>query len=126
MSSHTLDVKNQLESFKQLQNGWLDGQGLAPPHESLNWLEQQIDQHYPEELARPYMYPTPEGNVRAEWDFDCWTSSLEIDFHDKTGHWHQLNIDTDEEAFQVIELENAESWCILKQMIEQLAGKANG
>ena len=56
-----LDISAQLDDLRLMKNGWLEGEGLAPPPEGLDWLSQAFDDHYSENLPPPYLYPTEEG-----------------------------------------------------------------
>ena len=105
-----LDVPARLEELSSLQDGWLDGKGISPSPEGLEWLANAFDTRYPEELPLPSLYPTAEGGIRAEWSVKRYEVSLEIDLSKKTGEWHQLNLDTDEEDTHSLNLETDEGW----------------
>ena len=57
---HPLDIPAQLDDFRHMQDGWLEGEGLAPSHDGLDWLTATFTQRYQTELPLPYIYPTPE------------------------------------------------------------------
>ena len=61
-----LDISARLDDLRLMKNGWLEGNGLAPPHEGLDWLSRAFDDHYPKNLPLPYLYPTEEGGVQAD------------------------------------------------------------
>ncbi len=94
---HPLDIRNRLDEFRNLKDGWLEGKGIAPSQEGLDWLTQAFEKHYPSEMPLPYLYPTAEGNVLAEWSIEQNEISLEIDLGKHVGEWHCLNMDTDKE-----------------------------
>lgn len=52
----------------KLEPGWLDGDGTAYDPVQLAWLAERlgavVSRH---RLPVPYIYPTPEGYVQAEW-----------------------------------------------------------
>ena len=62
-----LDFGAQLDELRLLQDGWLEGEGIAPPSAGLDWLHDAFDRHFPDEAPLPYLYPTETGGVQAEW-----------------------------------------------------------
>ncbi|MCK4343185.1 MAG: hypothetical protein KAY37_15840 [Phycisphaerae bacterium] len=105
-----LDIPARLDELRSLQDGWLDGKGIAPSSEELDWLAKAFDARYPEDLPLPFVYPTAEGGIRAEWSVKPYEMSLEIDLSKKTGEWHQLKMDTDDEDTRSLNLETDEDW----------------
>jgi len=104
------DVGARLDEFRNLKNGWLDGKGIAPEKDGLDWLFRQFETMYPEELETPYLYPTPEGGIQAEWSINSQEITLEVDLADHKGEWHQLDLASDKEIFEELNLDEAESW----------------
>lgn len=74
-----LDIETRLEDLATLQDGWLNGKGKALDGGMLQRLAQDFDQYFDTELPLPYLYPTPEGGIQAEWAFAGSEISLEID-----------------------------------------------
>ncbi len=116
-----LDISAQLDDLRLMKNGWLEGEGLAPPHEGLDWLSRAFDKHYPENLPSPYLYPTEEGGVQAEWSFKQDEVSLRIDLGSHAGGWHALNMETDADASRTLNLDRAESWDWIGRQIQQMS-----
>jgi hypothetical protein len=97
-----LDIETRLEELAQLRDGWLDGKGRAPERAALLRLAQAFDEHYAPDLQLPYLYPTAEGGVQAEWTLGAWEVSLEIALpamaaqyqalHRKTGESRELDL----------------------------------
>ncbi len=112
-----LDIRTRVEELKALKPGWLDGKGLVHSRDGLDWLGDSFEALDPEELPRPYLYPTPEGSVLAEWQQKPWSLSLEIDLEAKVGEWHALNLETDIEETATINLRNFEGWSQLAQSV---------
>ena len=73
-----LDVARRLSDLAGLQPGWLDGAGVALNGEGLRWATSLLIS-VEQELPRPYLYPTPEGRLQAEWSFHGAEVSAEID-----------------------------------------------
>lgn len=120
-----LDIETRLEELAQLQNGWLDGKGLAPHPEGLCLLTQAFDEYFAANLPLPYLYPTAEGGIQAEWTLGDWEVSLEITLptlqaeyqalHLKTGESHELEL-----ALTVVE---DGGWSTLNDAIQALQRK---
>ena len=113
-----LDVAARINEFKILKDGWLDGRGLAPPHDGLDWLAGKLLQHFSNGSPLPYLYPTAEGGIRAEWSMKPFELSLEIDLAKRTGKWHSLNLDNDEEDIHSLKLDDA-GWKWLISVVQR-------
>ncbi|MSU80260.1 MAG: hypothetical protein EXS16_19480 [Gemmataceae bacterium] len=101
-----LDVRHRIAELKQLTNGWFDGIGLAPAHDRLDQLATAFENNFPgDELRLPFLYPTPEGGVRAEWSFKSHEISFEINLENRIGRWHDLNLANDTDDSREISLE---------------------
>jgi hypothetical protein len=105
-----LDVRTRLTEFKLLRAGWLDGVGVAPSPEGLDWLAAAFEQHWLSDLPRPHLYPTAEGGVRAEWSLLPHELSLDIGLSARTGVWHALNLDDDSDESRTLNLNQASVW----------------
>src|SRR5437762_1463515 len=73
VSVQSLDMQDQqiaarLGEIAGLDDGWLDGQGVAPDKAKMRQIYQRLVGHYPEMLPLPSIVPTPEGNLLLEWD----------------------------------------------------------
>ncbi|OQC41351.1 MAG: hypothetical protein BWX66_00753 [Deltaproteobacteria bacterium ADurb.Bin058] len=105
------DVAARLEDLKALRDGWLDGdKGFAPDKKGLDWLAEAFQRGYPDELPLPYLYPTAEGGVQAEWSLNGWEISLEIDLERKHGEWHALEMTTETEEEKSLKLDEPDDW----------------
>ena len=82
-----LDVPSRLYEFRALKDGWLEGEGSALSREGLEWLTTQFEQCYPSDLPLPYLYPTPEGSVRAEWSEGANAVVLETNLDSHSALW---------------------------------------
>ena len=95
LATAPLDVAAQLTDLAQLEDGWLNGEGRAPDRDGLAWLADRFERSWPRDLPSPYLFPTPEGGVLAEWALPPYAISLDIDLGAHTGEWHALNLETD-------------------------------
>lgn len=117
-----MDVGVRLEEFKTLKNGWLDGKGFAPDHQQLAWLAAAFQHNYPDELQLPYLYPTAEGGVQAEWSLGNWEISLEIELGTHRAQWQALDLTTDVTDERMLDLNKDSDWQWLAQAIAPKQG----
>ena len=129
-ATNALDIVSQLEDMKVLEDGWADGMqpaakwseryGKAPNPKGLDWLAAQFHAHYVGSLPQPYLYPTPEGGVQAEWSLGANEASLEIDLASHEADWHCLNSRTDQSSEQILHLDDEAAWGWLVQELRRL------
>ncbi len=118
------DVTAQLDDLRNLKDGWLDGDGLAPGHEGLDWLDAMLSNEYPNHLPLPRIYPTFEGGVQLEWSIGPNDASLEINLSDRSGYWHNLNLRTGKDEERLLNLEDGGEWNWLNSELQRLTGSA--
>ena len=117
-----LDVPTQLGELRDLADGWLDGEGVAPTHELLDWLSERFDRAYPDGLPLPHIYPTVEGGVQAEWSMAGQEISLTVDPATWEGAWHVLDMGTDSTDERTLDLTDDSDWSWFTGQIGSLAG----
>lgn len=112
------DVATRLEELKALRNGWLDGnrKSIAPSESLMKWLTVHFDNNYPEDLPLPYLYPTTEGGIQAEWSLGDHEITLEIS-DNLSSEWHVLNIKIEEEKTKTLQLSQVSDW---KWLIDEI------
>lgn len=115
------DVAARLDEFRGLKPGWLNGKGVQPSPEGLDWLDRSFDLHYPEHLPLPYLYPTAEGGVRAEWSLAPYDLSLEVSLGTHRAEWHALNLETDHEESKELDLGKGDSWAWVAARIHEIS-----
>lgn len=119
-----LDISVQLEQLSLLKDGWLDGKGFAPDPIFLKWLASEFDLNYEISLPLPYLYPTPEGGIQAEWSNAKWEVSLQIDLIRPTSLLQAVNIVTNEVQESDINLKTISGWSELNQILLKLLGSS--
>lgn len=119
-----LNIRNRIGELKRLESGWLDGKGIPLNADGLDWIGDSFEHSYPAVLPKPYLFPTPEGQLLVEWSLKPWSPSLEVNLVTKTGRWHALNVDTDEEQFRDLDLKDSSNWNWLAEQIRVLGGPA--
>lgn len=119
-----LDVTLRLEALAKLKQGWLDGKGHAPTIEQLQWLIVAFEDNFDNDLLLPYLYPTAEGGVQAEWSIGDWETTLEIDLLNQMGDLQALNLATDESHEYKLALKERDGWTQLNTVLHQIGGAA--
>lgn len=117
-----LDVATRLDELRELNDGWLEGGGIAPTKEGLDWLARAFEEHYPDDLPLPFLYPTAEGGIQAEWSLEPHELSIEIDLMNRTGEWHGLNMKTTAEETRSLSFEDSDDWNWLVSRIRESIG----
>jgi hypothetical protein len=115
-----LDVAERLDELKNLNHGWLDGEGIAPDAEGLNWFANTFNQYYPDDMPLPYIYPTAEGGIQAEWSILSNDISLEIDLTTHQAEWHCLDLNNNNETTYTFNLSSESDWTRLIELIRQI------
>lgn len=118
----SMDVASRLDELKNLKDGWLDGKGVTPILTGVDWLTTAFSEYYPEDLSPPYLYPTAEGNILAEWSLGPHEISLEINLNQKTGQWHALKLDADTHTERTLKLTLADDWNWVVDQIRAISG----
>lgn len=115
-----LDVPLRLGELAQLEDGWLDGKGYAPPKDGLEWFSRTFENLYSPVLPLPHVYPTPEGGIQAEWDLGEWSVSLETDLRTQKAEFQALNLSSKECRDLDIDLGNEAGWKSLNEALQEL------
>ena len=113
-----LDINAQFDELRSLENGWLDGEGLAPSRQGIDWLEQEFRAHYPSAARLPYLFPTVIGGIQAEWSIGRREITFEIDLTNRSGHWHELCLETGDVVERSLDGNAANDWDWLVQRVE--------
>jgi hypothetical protein len=119
-----LDVSARLEELAELKDGWLDGKGQALDPSGLTWLSTSFDKLYDSSLPLPYLYPTAEGSIQAEWTLDKWEISLEIAPLQKTADYQALNLVSNECQEISLDLSATEGWQELNETLKAVSPEA--
>lgn len=113
----SLDIANRLEELVALEDGWLDGKGAALNKQQVVQLNNYFDAHYSNDLPLPYLYPTAEGRVQAEWEINAWEVSLEIDLTSFAAEFHAFNFANHEEKELSLTLDSSDGWSELNTVL---------
>lgn len=117
-----LDVAARLDEIRLLRDGWCDGQGVGFSASGLEWLSDSFEEHVPESVPLPYLYPTDSAGIRAEWSISDCDCSLDIDLDRKSGYWHNLNLKTDAENTRELDLSGPSGWEWVVGQVRDIVG----
>ena len=120
--TNPLYVPACLDEFRNMEDGWLDGDGLAPGHAGLDWLAAVFSSRYPGDAPLPFTYPTPEGGVWLEWTLGQQEISLNIDITGHQGYWHRLDMTSLADDERELDLDDVNEWNWLAGEIRRFAG----
>ena len=114
------DVPARLDEFRKMRNGWLEGGGLAPNHDGLDWLASSFAHYFPGEDPLPHTYPTEDGGVRMEWSSANNAMILEIDLITHQGEWLWFDRDSDNDYERMLDMDATADW---KWLVLEIRGK---
>jgi hypothetical protein len=117
---YLLNTTLRLAELAKLKDGWLDGKGRAAAKEKLDWLASSFHAWFDAGLPLPYLYPTAEGGIQAEWTLSGWEVSLEIDLETQQGDYQAFNLRSDECNEFSLSLRESEGWNHLNEALKQL------
>lgn len=117
-----LDIGARLDELRTLSAGWLDGvEGEPPSASGLDWLMRELEDHYPEDLPLPWIFPTAAGGVQAEWSLAGSEVSLDVDLNRRSGCLHILDAATGDDQEVQLDLSSGAGWRQLFQRLQSLA-----
>lgn len=107
---HSTNFAARLDEFRDMRNGWLEGEGSAPSHAGLDWLVDRFTRHFPNEAPLPYVYPTVGGGIRMEWPQEDNVLILEADIEAHKGEWLRFSRSSEDCMERTLELDNPGDW----------------
>ena len=114
------DITARLDEFRSIEDGWLNGEGFSPSQVGLDWLSENFELHFPQELPQPYIFPTPEGGIEAEWSIGEYSVIFEVNLDSRQGEWLRFDKQTDEEDAHLLDLDDSDKWEWLGSEIRRL------
>jgi hypothetical protein len=115
-----LDIGRRITELSLLKDGWMDGQGSALNPERLRLAGMKFRTRLDPALPPPFLYPTPEGDLRAEWSLDAAEVSIDISLANLVGQYSALDVSSGESTEETLDLTQDESWTTLNQTLRQL------
>jgi len=121
-----LDVPIRLQELAKLKDGWFDGEGKPLPEQGLAWFSGSFAANFDSELSLPYLYPTPEGMLRAEWTIRDWEISMDVNLNTKSVEYQALQTSSEECDEFSISLADDEGWQRLNSALQRLESAETG
>lgn len=76
-----MKIAKRLDELANLSQGWYDGeQGEIIPKDSIiKFKKLFLDKELLYTLSKPFIYPTIDGGLSIEWDFQKFHATLDVD-----------------------------------------------
>jgi hypothetical protein len=117
-SIDSLDVLERIEEISKLDDGWYNGEGKSLSKEGLEWFAKSFEDNFSLSLKLPYLYPTIQGGIQAEWCSNKFEISLQIDLTERIGDLHLLDLTTDDDSFHRFDFSKINTWAELNSILE--------
>jgi hypothetical protein len=121
-------IDDRFRTLEELREGWLgEGKGKTLPLDELPWakdilLEMMADDGIP----KPRLYPTPDGNLEAEWTQGHWEVSATVNLRTHSAELHALNVVSDNEDEEDVDLDAPDGRAAMVAFLRQYLGAAEG
>ncbi len=112
-----MDSGYRLAEIASLKDGWMNGKGKSFDKQKLLELAELFHSYYSLEHD-PYLYPTADGTIQAEWDVGKWRISMEIELGDMTGDFYALELNSGMERNLAFDLKDGIQWSRLCQVVK--------
>jgi hypothetical protein len=115
-----LPIDQQVASFEHLAPGWYNPKSPGFDPVDLKWtarLFKAVVQAF--DLPNPYVYPTPDGGVRAEWTADQWEVAVTIDAKNRRTEVFATEVSTGEVHENAFMLDEAGSESMMGRFLAQ-------
>ena len=86
------ELVKRLDELADLENGWLDGDGVAFDINQLALVSEKFEGHFPERIPLPVIAPTPAGNILFEWALPG-HPSVDLFLSESIAEFHSFGID---------------------------------
>ncbi len=120
-----LRVRACLDEFRDMRDGWFEGQGVAPPHNGLDWLADCFERNYPGDLHPPHVYPTFDGGIQAEWSFPSREIDLEVNLITHQADWYNLDLRSENDEIISLNLDDTDAWAWLVGEIRRASAESD-
>ena len=92
---------------------------------ALKTLSEYFEYRYTDKFDLPYLYPTPDKTIRAEWSFHDTEISLEIDTETLLAFYHSISFEINDAIELNLDLNNQSGWDELNAQLLALTEKIN-
>ena len=105
-----LNLRVRLDEFRSLEEGWLEGHGVVPRAEGLDWLDVAFGSRFPDDCAKPRTSATTDGGISMEWSNGRENIELEIDLNARRGEFLLLNLEHRDTVEFDVDLDDDRDW----------------
>ena len=118
-------ISDRLDYLATVEDGWIEGRGVALDRSGLLWLDHKMASHYVgTDLPLPFLCPSESGGVIGEWALERHTCMIEIDLDARTGSWVDVDMETgDGIDEQILDLDSADDWQWLTDRLAKFTAK---
>jgi hypothetical protein len=116
------ELNSQFERILALEDGWFDGNGVAPEKDLVFFVVSKFLEHYPDALDIPLVVATPQGGLLFEWAVN--SASVDFVFPEMDAQFHAF-APTGEDIEQDFELNSDEQWNNFFAFLSKSIGGAN-
>lgn len=119
------DIDRQIESLKNLPARRLEDGAKPIDPEGLEWLRQSLLTRIAfDDATMPYLYPTEDGNVQAEWTIGRFRADLEIRLDNHQALWGYSDLSSDYDDERELDLNLDSEWQWISNTLQQWAQEA--
>ena len=113
-------VADRIDSFADMEDGWMGEGSLCPNKSGLSWLSQSFLERYSSEVPAPSVFPTPRGTIELEWSAAGQTIVVDISPETKKAEWLSFySTDDDENDIEEeIDLGDIAGWQHLNRLLK--------
>jgi hypothetical protein len=116
-------IEDRFRKFARIQRGWLDGAGEPLPEAQLSWARELVLELLVEEdIPKPHLYPTPLGDIEAEWSSGPWEVSATFLLRRHHAELHALNVETRDDDEQEMDLETPQGRAAMATFLRRYLG----
>ena len=113
------DFRSQIVYIRGLKDGWLWGKGTQFELAKLDWLEKILEEQKFIDPSNAAILPTADGDVMMEWTIERVCATLNINLDSQNGFFHALELDTQAELKEDIDLVFTSGWRRLKELLDK-------
>ena len=119
-------ITRRLVELSELEDGWFNGEGLAPDEEGLSWFNVRYHRMYMGRgLPELHIYPSISGGLECELPIGRFECSLSVDLKRHRAMWWDADTETEEGVEDItLDLDDPNDWAWLTDRIATLAGRA--
>jgi hypothetical protein len=98
-------LEERIASLAAIEEGWLEGAGERLDAKGLDWLKSWLIREMVERgLPKPRLFPTPDGEIEAEWSAGPWEITATFNLEKHTAYLHAAQTETLEDDDQTVNL----------------------